>query len=62
VKEAHFSGTDDFEASAAATTAKAIGVGSDAAGMLGGHDGLTVAATATDSLWRCPRVTEATAG
>ena len=60
MKEAHSSGTDDFEASA--TTAKAIGVGYDAEGMLGGRDGLTVAAIATDSLWRCPRVAEATDG
>ena len=55
--EAHSSGTDDFEASAA----KAIGVRSDEEGTLGGHDGLTVAAT--DSLWRrCPRVAETTDG
>lgn len=60
MKEGHSSGTDDFEASA--TTAKAIGVGSDAVGKLGGHDGLTVAATAIDSQWRYPRVAEATAG
>lgn len=60
MKEAHSSGTDDFEASA--TTAKAIGVGSDAVGKLGGRDGFTVAAAATDSLWIYPRVAEATAG
>ena len=58
MKEGHSSGTDDFEASAA----KAIGVRSDEEGRLGGHDGLTVAATATDSLWRCPRVAEAAEG
>jgi hypothetical protein len=58
VREDHSSGTDGFEASVA--TAKAIGVGSDAMGKLGGRDGLTVAATATNLLWICPRVTEAT--
>jgi hypothetical protein len=60
VREDHSSRSDGFEASA--TAAKAIGVGSDAEGKLGGRDGLMVAATATDSLWRCPRVTEVTAG
>ena len=59
MKEGHSSGTDDFEASA---TTEAINVGSDAEGKLGGHDGLTVAATVTDSLWRCPRVAEAAEG
>ena len=60
MREGHSSGTDGFEA--IATTAKAIGVGSDAVGKLGGRDGLTVAATATNSLWRCHLVAEATAG
>jgi hypothetical protein len=61
VTEGHSSGTDDFEASAATTTAtEAIDVGSDAEGKLGGHDGLAV--TATDSQWRCPRVAEVTEG
>lgn len=59
MKEGHSSGTDDFEASAAAT-AKAISVGSDAEGKLGGDDGLKVATTATDLLWKSPRVAEAT--
>ena len=54
--------TDDFEASAATTTTEAIDVGSDEEGKLGGHDGLTVVATATDSLWRYPRVAEVTEG
>ena len=58
VTEAHSSVTDDFEASAA----KAIGVRSDEEGTLGAHDGLTVAATVTDSLWRCLRVAEAAEG
>jgi hypothetical protein len=62
VKEGHSSGTDDFEASAATATTEAIDVGSDAEGKLGAHDGLVVAATATDSRLRCPRVAKAAEG
>jgi hypothetical protein len=57
VRVGHSSGTGDFEATAAT---KATGDGFDAEGKPGGHDGLTGAAT--DSLWRCPRVAEATEG